>query len=109
MGDLTNGNPVEESTREGRRATLLALRLRLAKILDGSLGHDRGCGCECGMPWDTGKVATISRELREVVRELDDLPNDGGGTEVDRLKTEREERQRQARAQQDQGDEAPPA
>jgi hypothetical protein len=96
MDPLTNGNPVEESLASGRRVTLLALRRRLAMILDGSLGHERGCECECGMPWDTGKVAAISRELREVVRELDDLPNEDGGSEVADIRTAREKRRQQA-------------
>lgn len=99
MDPLTNGNPLQEAISSGRRSTLTALRLRLAMILDGSLGHDRSCECECGVPWDTGKVAAISRELRETVRELDDLPGETGGTELDRIQAERAERRAQAEAE----------
>jgi hypothetical protein len=96
MIELTNGNPLEESIGSGRRVTLLALRTRLAMILDGSLGHNRHCECECGVPWDTGKVAGISRELREVIRELDDLPNESGGAEVASIAAQREKRRKEA-------------
>jgi hypothetical protein len=95
---LTNGNPVTESITQGRRQILLALRTRLAGILDGSLGHERGCECECGMPWDTGKVAAISRELREVSRELDDLPIADGGSNIASIADEREKRRQAAQA-----------
>jgi hypothetical protein len=88
--------PVEEAIGVGRRETLEAIRRRLAQILDGTVGHKRGCECECGMPWDTGKVAAIARELREVVRELDDLPTKSGGSEVERIQSEREARRLQA-------------
>jgi hypothetical protein len=88
----------------GRRAILIALRRRLAGILDGSVGHERGCDCECGAPFDAGKIAPIVRELRAVIAELDDLPEEGGGSEVERVKAEREARRQQARAEQDQGE-----
>ncbi len=88
---------VIQAMGSGRRAILLALRRRLAGILDGTVGHERGCDCQCGAPWDTGKVAAISRELRDIVRELDDLPEQGGGSEVDRIQTEREARRLAAR------------
>jgi len=99
MDPLTNGNPVTESITQGRRQILLALRTRLAGILDGSLGHDRGCECECGMPWDTGKVAALSRELREVSRELDDLPEEDGGSEIASIAAQRQKRRDQAEAE----------
>lgn len=96
---------VAASLAQGRRATLEAIRNSLAGILDGTVGHVRGCECECGTPWDTGKVAGIARELRAVVQELDDLPTDSGGSEVERIQAERAERREQAaRAQQDQGE-----
>ncbi len=91
-------SPVTTALGSGRRAILLALRRRLAGIMDGTVGHERGCDCQCGAPWDTGKVAAISRELRDIVRELDDLPEQGGGSEVDRIQAEREARRLQARA-----------
>jgi hypothetical protein len=81
----------------GRRATLEAIRDRLAAILDGTEGHERHCECECGTPWDAGKSAGIARELRAVIAELDDLPEEGGGSEVDRIQAEREARRQQAR------------
>ncbi len=88
--------PVEDALKGGRRETLEAIRLRLARILDGSVGHRRGGECECREPGDTGKVAALARELREVVRELDDLPEESGGSEVDRIASEREARRLQA-------------
>jgi hypothetical protein len=91
--------PVKSALASGRRATLAALRDRLAGILDGTVGHHRHCECECGVPWDTGKVAAIARELREVVRELDDLPGETGGTDFDRIQAERAERRAQAEAE----------
>jgi hypothetical protein len=99
MDPLTNGNPVTEAATAGRRQILLALRTRLAGILDGSIGHDRGCECECGMPWDTGKTAAISKELREVARELDDLPEEDGGSEIASIAAQREKRRQQAEAE----------
>lgn len=92
---------ISDSIASGRRATLEAIRDRLAGILDGTVGHRPGCECECAAPWDTGKVAGVAKELREVIRELDDLPNEGGGSEVERIAAEREKRRRQAAAQQD--------
>lgn len=91
--------PIEDAISSSRRATLTALRLRLAQILDGSLGHYVGCECDCGIPWDTGKVAAISREFRDTVRELDGLPGETGGTEVERIASEREERRAKAEAE----------
>lgn len=101
MSDDDGGqaSPGLSALASGRRHTLAALRDRLAGILDGSVGHRRHCGCECGVPWDTGKVAGIARELREVVRELDDLPGETGGTDFDRIQREREDRRRQAEAE----------
>jgi hypothetical protein len=92
-------SPVKTALASGRRATLAALRDRLAGILDGTVGHHRHCECECGVPWDTGKVAAIARELRETVRELDDLPGETGGTEVDHIQAERERRRAEAEAE----------
>lgn len=96
--------PVGDSLGAGRRATLLALRRRLAEILDGAAGHMPGCDCECGAPWDAGKVATISRELREIVRELDDLPNEDGGSEVASIAAQREKRRAAAKANATEGE-----
>ena len=99
IDNMTRGREVVASLASGRRATLAALRDRLAGILDGTVGHKCHCECECGVPWDTGKVAAIARELREVVRELDDLPGETGGTDFDRIQAERAERRAQAEAE----------
>jgi hypothetical protein len=89
---------VSDSTPKGRRATLEALRDRLAAILDGTAGHLRGCDCDCGTPWDAGKVAPIARELREVLAQLEDLPTAGNGeSEIERARREREQRLAAAR------------
>lgn len=97
MNFTERGNPLEEAIPNGRRPMLVALRRRLAGILDGSIGHKRGCECECGVPWDTGKVAGISRELRETMRELEELPETGSGeSELDRARAAREERRAEA-------------
>ena len=92
----TRGREITSAIGKGRRAMLEAIRSRLAGILDGTVGHERHCECECGTPWDTGKVAGIARELRAVIQELDDLPEEGGGSEVERIAAEREARRLQA-------------
>lgn len=89
---------VRGALAKGRRAILEALARQLTDILVGAAGHKRGCECECGTPWDAGKVAGISRELREVLRELEDLPNEGGGSEVASIQAQREKRRQQAEA-----------
>lgn len=94
--------PVEDAVKSGRRAMLEAIRDRLVQVMDGTAGHQVGCECECGAPWDTGKLAGLARELREVIRELDDLPEQSGGTEVERIQSERESRRLQAERE-DQG------
>lgn len=83
----------------GRRAMLEAIRDRLAAIMDGRAGHEIGCPCECGAPFDGGKLAGIARELRLVLVELDNLPQEGGGSQVDQLAAEREQRRREAEAE----------
>ena len=89
---------VRGALASGRRAVLEALARQISNILVGAAGHKRGCECECGQPFDAGKVAALSRELREVMKELDDLPTGEGGGEIDRIQAEREERRQQAEA-----------
>lgn len=91
--------PVEDAVKSGRRAMLEAIRDRLVQVMDGSAGHAIGCECECGAPWDTGKLASLARELREVIRELDDLPEESGGTELERIERERAARRREAESE----------
>lgn len=57
-----------------RRDALEALRGRLAAEIDGG-GHQPGCGCECGPGAADGRVlASLTKELRAVLAELDGLP-----------------------------------
>lgn len=90
---------VGEALSRGRRVTLEAIRDHLASILDGGSGHEPGCDCECGTPWDAGKSAGIARELRAVMLELDNFPQEGGGSEFDSVQREREERRLRAQAE----------
>jgi hypothetical protein len=90
--------PVSDATSEGRRATLEAIRDRLAKMLDGAAGHEPGCPCECGAAYDVRAMAPISKELREVMQQLDDLPNENGESEVGDIAAQREKRRQQAQA-----------
>lgn len=89
---------VTDAIGQSRRAALEAIRYRLARILDGAAGHTPGCECECGAPFDAKAVAPISRELREVLAQLDDLPEQGGGSEVASIAAQREKRRQQAQA-----------
>jgi hypothetical protein len=88
---------VAESLPAGRRAALEAIRNRLALELDGDAGHRRGCECKCGVPPDARTVPTLAKELREVIREIDDLPEQTGETELDQLAALRTQRQEAAR------------
>ena len=87
---------VTDSLGQSRRATLEAIRYRLARILDGAAGHTPGCECECGAPFDAKAVAPIARELREVLAQLDDLPEQGGGSEVASIAAQRAKRRAEA-------------
>lgn len=82
----------------GRREILEAIRDRLAGFLDGDIGHRRNCGCECGVPPDLRTVPTLAKELREIVREIDELPQVEKGGALDELTAAREQRQREAAA-----------
>jgi len=88
--------PVSDATTQGRRATLEALRLRLAAILDGAAGHESGCLCECGAAYDVRAMAPLAKELREVLGELDDLPAESEGSEVGDIAAQRAKRRDEA-------------
>jgi hypothetical protein len=67
-----------------RRESLEAIREILALLLD-QRGHTPGCECECGTGGDGRVVAQVSKELREVLRELDALPTAERVTPLDKL------------------------
>jgi hypothetical protein len=58
---------------DDRRAVLEHTRDRLLAELD-SGGHAAGCECECGPVADGRVLATLSKELRATLAELDTLP-----------------------------------
>ncbi len=58
---------------DDRRAVLEHTRDRLLAELD-SGGHRLGCECECGPVADGRVLATLSKELRATLAELDTLP-----------------------------------
>jgi hypothetical protein len=80
----------------GRREMLEAIRDRLAGFLDGDIGHKRNCECECGVPPDLRTVPTLAKELREIVREIDELPVALEGSELDEITAARRARQAEA-------------
>lgn len=65
-----------------RREILEFLRTAITEEIESDLRHEPGCPCECGIPaeHDPKVIATLSRELRAVVAELDGLPVDEGGS-----------------------------
>lgn len=67
-----------------RRESLEAIRAVLAAQLDDT-GHKRGCECDCGPVRDGRVVAQVSKELRDVIRELDSLPTVERVTPLDQL------------------------
>ncbi len=75
------------------RASLEALRDRLAVELDDEGRHRPGCECECGPDAADGRVlASLSKELREVLAAIDALPAAEGGSVVDELASARKAR-----------------
>lgn len=69
-----------------RRASLQSIRDKLAASLDGiTTEHQAGCQCECGPAAVDGRVvATVSKELRATLADLDALPKPNqGGAVVD--------------------------
>jgi hypothetical protein len=74
-----------------RRLLLESTLRRLAQELDGIAGHRRSCECRCGVPPDSRTVPTLAKEIREIARELDSLPQLQESI-IDELKRKREER-----------------
>lgn len=73
-----------------RRATLVAIRDRLAQETDDTLWakHKRECNCQCGMG-DGRLLVALVKELRAVELELSSLPETGGEvSDLDRLADE---------------------
>lgn len=72
-----------------RRATLVAIRDRLAAETDDTLWmrHKDECSCVCGMG-DGRLLVALVKELRAVEAELAALPVDEGATDLDRLADE---------------------
>jgi hypothetical protein len=68
-------NIVDAASSGDRRATLVALRDILAAELEPT-DHTAHCDCECGAPANDGKtMATLARELRAVLLEIEKLPS----------------------------------
>lgn len=83
--DPDAGPTLTEIVAQGdRRKSLEAIREVLAVLL-GKHGHAPGCYCECGVGGDGRVVAQVSKELREVLRELDALPTAERVTPLDKL------------------------
>lgn len=80
-----------------QRQILEAVRDRLAAFLDGDIGHKRSCECECGVPPDLRTIPATARELRDVVRDIADMPVTGGVSELDELTAARKARHEAAR------------
>lgn len=81
------------------RQALDALRDRLAQVLDGDVGHRRGCQCECGVPPDMRTVPSTAQQYREVLKDLAEMPVTTGVSQLDELQAIRAARQAQARAE----------
>jgi hypothetical protein len=79
------------------RLVLEAIRDRLAQFLDGDIAHRTGCECECGVPPDLRTLPSTAKELREILKDLADLPEISGESEVDQLAAARKARQEAAR------------
>lgn len=96
MDDYERPAPVSAAAGTGRRGLLEAIRDRLAAEMDGRAGHRRVCDCRCGVPPDARTVPTLAKELREIVRELDELPVVGGKSKLDELTAARQRRRGKA-------------
>jgi len=72
-----------------RRASLEAIRDRLASETDDTLWakHKRECNCQCGMG-DGRLLVALVKELRETIRELDSIPPASKESTIDRLRTQ---------------------
>lgn len=81
----TAPKPLPDIVAQGdRRESLEAIREVLAVLL-AQRGHELHCECECGVGGDGRVVAQVSKELREVLRELDALPTAERVTPLDKL------------------------
>lgn len=61
-----------------------AIRQVLAEQLEAT-GHIHGCECECGPVRDGRVVAQVSKELRDLIRELDAIPSAERVTPLDNI------------------------
>jgi hypothetical protein len=68
------------------RASLIAIRDRLAEETDDTLWakHKRECNCQCGMG-DGRLLVALTKRLSEVLAEIAALPAAGKVTQLDRL------------------------
>lgn len=75
--------------KNDRRATLIAIRDRLAAETDDTLWaqHKRECNCQCGMG-DGRLLVALVKELRATEAELAALPARAEVSELDRLADE---------------------
>jgi hypothetical protein len=71
------------------RASLIAIRDRLAEETDDTLWarHKRECNCQCGMG-DGRLLVALTKRLSEVLAEIEALPESGKVTKLDRLADE---------------------
>jgi hypothetical protein len=90
---------VAAADASSRRALLEAIRDRLIAELDGDAGHRVTCRCKCGVPPDARTVPTLAKELRELLKEIDGLPDERGESILDDLAEKRRRRQGGAREQ----------
>lgn len=69
-----------------RRASLVAIRDRLASETDDTLWakHKRECNCQCGMG-DGRLLVALTKRLSEVLAEIAELPDAGEETDLDRI------------------------
>lgn len=69
-----------------RRASLIALRDRLAEEASDVTWarHKAECRCSCGMG-DGRVLVALVKELRAVIAELDSLPEPEGATKLDKI------------------------
>jgi len=74
------------------RASLVALRNRLAEQIDAAEGRCSECSAADGRV-----LATLTKELREVLRAIDELPQVEGASRIDELANARKARQAGAR------------
>ncbi len=80
---------VWHAVRDGDlRASLVALRDRLAEQIDAAEGRCSECGSADGRV-----LATLTKELREVLRTIDELPAAEGASVIDELANARKARQ----------------